>query len=557
MSASAASGHAPSVHEPRVSVRANPRPLGSAWEWPRTGLWDNLLVLLRGPAPPRGWPVGPYFPDAWIRGRSNWPLFIVSALLHTLLVFVPLRYGYGMFTEKSAAESTPKQMEAAWTGSSKILLPYIPAFRKESRKAAARHRAEAARRGVDKWNPRQTILSQPEVASHPRQTLIEPAAAPAPPKELTPLPNIVEWPNLPKPVPARRRLRLNPRERMRQRLARPGRSMAAPNVPAALPDMTITSQHVDLPKPALEIQTGARPTFQAEKRKTEAAPEIRATPIADPAGQKVVALSENPAPPAPVVEVPAGNLNASFSMGPNARAPGAAGNSESGRAAAPGERRGGSGSGGEIPGVAISPGRHEPVSNFAALPGLYGGGLGLGGRPPSPARPRQPGVAALPDDQTRAPAQTIEERIKAAAHPEDLLEPGRIYTLHVSMPNLSSVTGTWTLKFVELDENGKEIPDRGNPDGVEGPEPMRKVDPKYPPAYVSAHVQGDVVLYAIIRKDGSVDSIEVVKSLDPQLDQNAVEALARWKFRAAERAGRAVELAAIVRIPFRATMPSF
>ena len=125
------------------------------------------------------------------------------------------------------------------------------------------------------------------------------------------------------------------------------------------------------------------------------------------------------------------------------------------------------------------------------------------------------------------------------------------------MPNLASVTGTWTLKFVELDENGKEIPDSADVPKVAGPEPLRKVDPRYPPAFVNAKVQGDVILYAIIRRDGSVDSIEVVKSLDPQLDQNAMEALARWKFRAAQREGRAVELAAIVKIPFRATTPLF
>ena len=555
MSASAASGHAPSLEDSQASVRASLRPLGSAWDWPRTGPWSNVLVLLRGPAPPRGWPVGPYFPDAWIRGRSNWGLLVVSAMLHTLLLFVPLRYR--IFADNSAMQNAPKQMEVAWAGSSKILLPYIPAFRKDSRKAAPHHGRDEARRGADTFHPRQTIISKPELATHPRQTLIQPAAPAEPPKILPPLPNIVEWPDLPKPAAPRRHLRLDSHTRMRQRLSRPHASIAAPDVRAALPDMTITSQHVDIPKPALEVKSGARPTFQAEKRSNEAAPDIRATPIADLAGQKIVALSEAPAPPPPNLEVPAGNLNADFSMSPEAKRGGAGGSAAGGDASAPADRRGGNGRGGEIPGVAISPARRGPVANIAGPPGLYGGGLGLGGRPPSPGLPRQPGIAAPASDESRAPEQTIQERIKAAAHPEDLLEPGRIYTLHVSMPNLSSVTGTWTLKFVELDENGKEMPNRRDLDGIEGPEPVRKVDPKYPPAYVSARVEGDVILYAIIRRDGSVDSIEVVKSLDPQLDQNAIDALARWKFHAAERRGRPVELAAIVRIPFRATMPSF
>ncbi len=81
---------------------------------------------------------------------------------------------------------------------------------------------------------------------------------------------------------------------------------------------------------------------------------------------------------------------------------------------------------------------------------------------------------------------------------------------------------------------------------------MHKVDPKYPPALMSARVQGDVILYAIIRKNGTVDSIQLIKGIEPRLDQNAMEALARWKFRPAERRGEPVELEAVVTIPFRA-----
>jgi TonB family protein len=123
----------------------------------------------------------------------------------------------------------------------------------------------------------------------------------------------------------------------------------------------------------------------------------------------------------------------------------------------------------------------------------------------------------------------------------------------VNLPNLASITGSWVLKFAELHNDEAKV-QTGNGSVIDlfGPVPLRKVDPKYPPALKSARVQGEVVLYAIIRKDGSVDSIQLVKSLDAQLDQNAMEALARWKFRPAERQGMPVELEAIVHIPFRA-----
>jgi len=554
MSASAASEHAQSLGVRRGGVLGAERLLGEAWGWPRTGLWSSVLVLMRGPAPPRGWPVGPYFPDAWIRSRANWKLLFLSALLHILVVIFPLRL---RFFSHSAGVPPPQQLEVAWMGSSKVLLPYIPAFRKDSRKRAPHTGENTARPGTVTSHPKQTIISNPEVATHPRQTLIEPAAPPEPPKILTPLPEIVEWPNLPKPAAPRRHLRVNERARMRQKITSPKPRIDAPEIRAAVPEMTFTSEHPDLVKPALEVKANARPTFAAEHKQEEAAPDIRPVPAADLAGQKLIALSETPAPPPPNLEVPVGNLAAQFAMSPDAKSPGAAGNTPTGSGIAPASKRAGSGRGGEIPGIAIVGGARGPVSNIAGPPGKGGNGLGLSALPRGSDAPHQPGVAATPSEATRTPTASIQERIKSAVHPEDLLEPGRIYTLHVNMPNLASVTGTWTLKFVELDENGKEIPGTIDSQGIAGPEPMRKVDPKYPPAFISARVQGDVILYAIIRRDGSVDSIEVVRSLEPQLDQNAMEAFARWKFRAAQREGRAVELAAVVRIPFRATSPAF
>jgi TonB family protein len=509
-------------------------------------------VLLRGPAPPRNWPVGPYFPDAWLHWRTDWQLFWLSAVFHVLVLVLPFRIALARY--RPAAEG-PQRAEVAWMGgSSRVLLPYLPPPRKESRKAASRGTEDAAKRGANAFHPRQTIVSKPEVATHPRQTLIEPAAAPEAPKILPPLPDIVEWPNLSKPA---RHLRLNPAARMRQKLAQPRRRSAAPEVRAALPEIAFTSEHPDLPKPALEVKASARPTFAAEKHAEEVAPEIPATPSVDLAGQRLIALSENPAPPPPDLQVPSGNLRAQFALSPDGSSPGTAGSAPVGSGIATSGKHSGGGRAAGVPGVAIVGTNRGPVSNIAGPPGAGGNGQGFNLQPRPFALPPQPGTPAAPGDESHTAAPSIQERIKGTTQPEDLLEPGRIYTLHVSMPNLASVTGTWTLKFVELDENGKEIGGTMDSPAVAGPVPLRKVDPKYPPAFISARVQGDVVLYAIIRRDGTVDSIEVVRSLDPQLDQNAMQALSRWRFQAAQREGRAVELAAIVRIPFRATSPLY
>jgi TonB family protein len=155
-------------------------------------------------------------------------------------------------------------------------------------------------------------------------------------------------------------------------------------------------------------------------------------------------------------------------------------------------------------------------------------------RDDEPVRTGPPNFAALPP----------------GAKPEQIFESKKIYKMHIDMPNLNSAMGSWILNFTEL---------RTNPDAprvpsadLNGPAPIRKVDPKYPPTLINEHVEGEVVLYAVIRRDGSVDSIQLIHGLDEELDKNAMTALSQWKFRPATRQGEPVELEAIIHIPFLA-----
>jgi len=49
--------------------------------------------------------------------------------------------------------------------------------------------------------------------------------------------------------------------------------------------------------------------------------------------------------------------------------------------------------------------------------------------------------------------------------------------------------------------------------------------------------------------------VELVRGLDEQLDNNAMEALTQWKFKPASRQGTPIDLEAIVHIPFHAPLP--
>ncbi len=119
----------------------------------------------------------------------------------------------------------------------------------------------------------------------------------------------------------------------------------------------------------------------------------------------------------------------------------------------------------------------------------------------------------------------------------------RVYGRTLNMPNLNSSTGSWVIKFAELDG--------GRKDGeLLEPVATEKSDPGYPLELIRANVHGMVTLYAVIHADGKVGDIRVLNSPDERLDSYAAEALARWKFLPAERAGKPVALEAVVEIPF-------
>jgi protein TonB len=82
---------------------------------------------------------------------------------------------------------------------------------------------------------------------------------------------------------------------------------------------------------------------------------------------------------------------------------------------------------------------------------------------------------------------------------------------------------------------------------------LRLVDPKYVRTAAEERVEGTVRLFGVIRKDGSVDSVELLRRLDPRLDAAAAEALAKWKFTPALRGEVPVEVDAVFEVPFHLT----
>jgi len=86
--------------------------------------------------------------------------------------------------------------------------------------------------------------------------------------------------------------------------------------------------------------------------------------------------------------------------------------------------------------------------------------------------------------------------------------------------------------------------------GITGPEVTHEEKPPYTSHAMRRRVEGVVLLEAIILNDGSVGDVRVLRSLDVQLDQQAVSAVNRWKFKPARREGRPIPIVVSIESSF-------
>jgi TonB family protein len=646
------------IPQPRFTVSWQPRWLT---------FQESLNAFFKGPKAPKNGVPSAYLRDTYV--RPYWPsrAMMASVFWHVAVIFV-LSLPIWQFAQARSGLTVPR-IELTWTEPAADLPPLTfpgspsqpgaqPGTQPSSSRAPSRPSPPGEpnkplpRSGATAYHPRQTILSTPMRATHPRQTLVRPRSSPEPPKIAPQLPNIVEWSKSKSPK-LQLRLSTGAAPKRPRNVAPPAGTLPpVPNVangtntPGTL---NIAPSPIVNMQPRLPVPTSSAPQLnQPQKTEAEPAPEIgadtanknadleklninpnsaenlelkipvsqnaapRATrkqapseggpPDLGPAisanesdNRQLLALSPTPAPPAPPPKVPEGNLSARMTISPEGTQPGAPGGSASGAAATTGNRGGGPGAmggtgsaGGTKPAPASgTAGGTKPApvggtgSAGAKKPGpASGGGAGAGGAvgpgtvsisggTGAGSSVSGPGGSATPSRTAPAVAKAAEppkpppepvnpvrvtpklgmERIDAAATPEQILGSKRVYTIYVNMPNLTSSAGSWVLNFAELRTD--EEPGRPDTGDLSSPVPVRKVDPKYPQTMRNENVEGEVVLYAIIRRDGSVDSIQLLKGVEPELDQYAMEAFSRWKFRPANRHGVPVELETVVHIPFR------
>src|SRR5438876_2268533 len=532
-----------------------------AWGSFHQGIFSSIAAVLTWTRVPKNFLDGSFFKECWVERRVPRRAILAAALWHVVFLVMPSPRLPSAPTHFHEFDNT----ELTWSGP----IADFPLVEMKAPKAKPTPRGEPEKplppEGADAFHPRQRIITDPVHPNHPRQTLINSAAPLEPPKILPNLPNVVQFQQM--TAPARPRLqisqetlsKLRPREVRKVKLT----TEPAPDLPTLdqkLADIAPSMlPHAAPARPKLELNAGGAPRVaqRAQTGEVEPAPEVVSAQsgVANGNAATFIAMSASPAPPAPVV-LPQGNLAARVSISPEGKQPGVPGGLPSGTPGANGGAAGGpaSMSGGNATGngsvkngidVSIS-GGHPPASSANS---------GLGG-PVKISAPLPRALITRPDSHTKsddAPERTGPPNfasLPAGAQPEQIFASKKIYKMLVNMPNLNSAAGSWILNFSEL-RTGSEVPGSSFSE-VSAPGPLRKIDPKYPPTLINEHVEGEVVLYAVIRRDGSVDSIQLVRGIDEQLDANAMNALSQWKFRPATKQGVPIELEAIVHIPFHA-----
>ena len=87
--------------------------------------------------------------------------------------------------------------------------------------------------------------------------------------------------------------------------------------------------------------------------------------------------------------------------------------------------------------------------------------------------------------------------------------------------------------------------------GIEPPRLLHEARPHYTEEARQQGVEGDVVLEIVVRSDGSVGDVRILRRLGSGLDEQAVQAVRQWKFSAATRFGTPVDVLVEVAVEFQ------
>jgi TonB family protein len=536
------------LYPPHIFLPAGEPPkLEIAWDSFHQNFLTNIPVLFQSARFTGAVPLTYVLRDCRVEHRFPRRGLLVAAVAQVCLLLLPWPDLPAAPRKNHAFDNT----QLTWSGPIDDL-PLLNMPREAKAAPRAKQPDPPPPPGADAFHPRQNIFTDPSRPTHPRQTLVNPAAPPEAPKILPEMPNVVRLVSV--SAPPRPQLQIN-QEALKQFRPHAKKSVAttdapAPELPTAetkVAEINVAAEQAGPARPKLEINAASAPRVAEKKQEGQiAAPEVVPSASNAPAGAPatLIALSASPAPPAPVVPVPEGNLSARVAISPEGKKPGAPGGVPGSTATSGGNSPAASNTGGgkNPTGIVISGGDPKPTAaSVSGLSNTHGFSMSK----PQAYLKRPDPNAAVEDEPVRAGPPNF-AALPPGSVPEQIFSRRRVYSMNVNMPNFNSATGSWIIHFSELHLSAAA----SHAGTLASPEPVHKVDPQYPSVLMDQHIEGEVILYAVIRKNGSVDSLQVVRGIDSRLDANAIAAFSEWKFEPATREGQPVDLEAIVHIPF-------
>ena len=210
-------------------------------------------------------------------------------------------------------------------------------------------------------------------------------------------------------------------------------------------------------------------------------------------------------------------------------------------------------------------------------PGPGGGGGGGGSKTPDPPRKVQlPGEDKItvpvvkpptlkPEPPKDVPKPETQLNIPAVTTSSGIVElPGTLTGLPAA-PSLGSGSGpgagTGTGTGIGPGSGSGLGPGTGGGtgggafrpgNGVTMPSVLKEVKPSYTAEAMRAKVQGVVMVEAVVREDGTVGQVQVVRSLDRAfgLDEEALKAVRLWRFSPGKRLGQNVPVLVEIELTF-------
>lgn len=496
----------------------------------------------------------------WPKDRRPAPALLTSLLIHLSLGFffysVPLTMLFQWLSGRPRGVMEAHARLAVYEFRRLSLPDYLPMVHPPGPGGSPGRGAKPgprARLGSTRFDPRITIISNPPHPDNFRQT-IQYAAAPSDlrtPADLR-VPDLIMGGSAPiaetaKPLP-------------------PSRPVTPASVP--LPPLELTLRLPAIPAPRLEVpptppqpevKKATSPVAEASPAPATHPPNTKAetTVAADtekhPEAPKLTTLSVDPIPLKDFTSLPLGKSEGAFSISPAGAQPGSPG----GVAGAPPDvGQGGGGPGGDKS-VAVGKGEAGgggPGVSVTSPPLSVAGHAGLAGIPAGTLAPLQPEALVYPVNaatlKLRAPGVVVSSgpggggglRVYGVLHAE------KIYTIYLPMPGKN-----WILQYCAHDDPPKPAPASRVVQIHLQPllTPPRVVDQFgfHRPPVTQDPPDAMIILHGVIRADGAVGNLEVLRGLEPAINAAALAAFARWKFAPALRAGSPVAVEILVGIP--------